>query len=175
MRRFIPLIRYTALSIIAIGTLAFILGVVLQRAAVITKADSDYTVAVSWVSAIRAVLWPPNELPLAGLVSILVLAGLTVLVFFRAPRGLSVAMLFLEAAIAYFFGGGEGLFFLRREVERYHFNMDAEKLGEHWFIYESIGLWTIITVLLGFLRLFGGKQAAKSSDETLVAPLDAPK
>src|SRR5204863_9439133 len=85
------------------------------------------------------------------------LVAFTTVTFFRLRRGLGVAVLFLQAGIGYLFGGSLGVFFLRREFERYHFAMDGERLGENWFTYEALALWSVATVALALLRLTARK------------------
>src|SRR5580765_1834812 len=153
-------VRFTALTIIAVAAFTFALGAVLNQAAFITKADSDYTVSVTWWSALSSVLRQPSGIPFLALVSIAALAAFTTVTFFRFPRALGVAVLFLQAGVGYLFGGSLGAFFLRREFERYHFAMDAERLGENWFTYEAVALWSVAAVALALLRLAVRKRPA---------------
>jgi len=88
------------------------------------------------------------------------LAIITWLVFFRAPRSIGVAVLVLQAAVAGFYGGGLGCFFILREFEAYHFSMDGEKLGEHWFIYEAVAFWMLAAAALAVIRFFARKHLA---------------
>ncbi len=150
-------VSVTALAIIGLGTLIFALGAVLYRAASVTHADSDYTTVVSWWSALTSVMWPPSRIPFLALTGVAVLAIFTVFVFFRLPRAVSAAVLFLQAAVGYFLGGSLGTFFLRREFEHYHFVMDGERLGENWFTYEAVAVWCVAAVALAALRLTARK------------------
>lgn len=150
-------VSVAALAIVGLATLTFALGAVLYRAASITHADSDYTTVVTWWSAVTRVMWPPSRIPFLALTGIAVLASFTVFVFFRLPRAVSAAVLFLQAVIGYFLGGSLGAFFLRREFEHYHFVMDGERLGENWFTYEALALWCVAAVALAALRLTARK------------------
>ena len=161
---FSPIVRCISLLVVGAATLALTLGVILYRAAFITGAASDYTVAVSWPSVLTSVIWPPARLPFLPLLAVLILAGFTVLIFFRASRSVAVITLFLQAVIGYFAGGWLGWFFIPREIEHYHFNMDGEKLGENWFTYESVAVWTLAAAVLGFLRLFARRPSAKPTN-----------
>ena len=154
---FSPIVRYLAWFIIGVATFVLASGALLYQAAAITGATSDYTVLVSWPSAFASVLWPPTRLPFLSLASIAILAGFTIFIFFRAPRPVGVILLFVQAIIGFFLGGWLGWYFIRREFERYHFNMDAEKLGENWFTYESVAVWTLAALLLAGLRIFARK------------------
>jgi hypothetical protein len=87
---------------------------------------------------------------------------LTLLIFFRAPRSVGVVVLFLQAGIAFYWGGALGWFFIFREFEAYHFSMDAEKLGEYWFVFEAVGIWTLAAAALAVIRVFARKQLAES-------------
>jgi hypothetical protein len=146
-------VSIAAHAIIALASFTFALGAVLYRAASITHADSDYTTAVTWWSALTSVMWPPNHLPFRAFIGISVLSAFTAFVFFRLPRAISATVLFLQAAVGYLFGGSLGAFFLHEEFERYHFVMDAERLGEYWFTYEALAFWCIAAIALAALRL----------------------
>jgi hypothetical protein len=160
--RFSPTISCASLCIIAVSTLILGLGAILYQAAFATNAESDYSVLVSWSSALRSVMWPPSWIPFLALLGVLLLGGANVVLFFRLPKGLSVTVLFLEAWAGYVLGGRVGWFFLTREFEHYHFSMDAEKLGEHWFMYESIAGWMFGIVALATLRVFATELSAKA-------------
>ena len=109
---FKPVIRIVAFSIIVVGTFALTLGAILFQAASVTKAASDYTVSVTWPSALTSVVWPPSGLPFHLLFGVAILAGFTGLIFFRAPRAIGVGVLFFQAGTGYLLGGGLGGFFL---------------------------------------------------------------
>ena len=103
-------------------------------------------------------MWPPSHLPFLLLLGVFLLALFTLFIFFRAPRSVGVAVLFVQAGVAYFCGGWLGWFFIRREFSVYHFNMDAEKLGEYWFSFEAIAVWTLAAAALAIIRIFAGKR-----------------
>jgi hypothetical protein len=147
------IVRILAAAIIAVASIFLALGAILYRAAFVTGADSNYMIAVTWWSAFRSVLWPLTNFPVLPLLGVACLSIFTVFVFFRMPRGSSALLLFLQSLIAYFAGGTFGFFFLRREFETYHFAMDAERLGENWFTYETVAIWSLAAFLLAFLRL----------------------
>src|SRR5215471_1529409 len=147
-------IRYIAGSLIGVATFFLALGVVLFQAASMTGANSNYNVPVSWSSALSSVMWPPSLRLVLLLLGVLLLASFTWFIFFLVPRGVGVAVLFLQAVIAYFCGGGLGLFFIRRELEAYRFSMDAEKLGEYWFVFEAGGIWMFATAALAVIKVF---------------------
>jgi len=71
-------------------------------------------------------------------------------------------MFLLQAGIAGYWGGGIGAFFIQREFETYHFSMDGEKLGEHWFIYEAAAVWALASSALAVIRIFARKQVPKT-------------
>ena len=146
-------VRISAVSIIAIASIFLGLGAILYRAAFVTGADSNYMMSVSSWSAFRSVLWPLTNLPVLPLLGVACLTIFTVFVFFRMPRGSSTLLLFLQSLIAYFAGGTFGFFFLRREFETYHFAMDAERLGEYWFTYETVAIWSLAAFVLAVLRI----------------------
>jgi hypothetical protein len=146
-------VRVGAVCIIASAATCLGLGAILYRAAFATGADSNYMMAVTWWSAFRSALWPPANFPFLTLAGVASLTAFTAFVFFRMPRGLSTLVLFLESGIAYFAGGSFGVFFLRREFETYHFGMDAERLGENWFTYETVAIWAASALLLAILRI----------------------
>ena len=77
--------------------------------------------------------------------------------FFRAPRAIGVGVLFFQAGTGYLLGGGLGGFFICREFAQYHFGMDAERLGEYWFAFESIAVWSLAAATLAVLRIFARK------------------
>jgi hypothetical protein len=101
-------------------------------------------------------------MPFLALFAIAILAAFTTLTFFRLPRAVAVAVLFLQAGVAYIFGGSLGAFFLGREFARYHFAMDGERLGENWFTYEAVAIWSVAALALALLRLAARKQLAAS-------------
>ena len=90
--------------------------------------------------------------------------------FFRAPRGVGVTVLFLQAGVSFFLGGWLGLFFIIREFETYHFSMDAEKLGEYWFVFEAVAFWTLAAATLAVIRTFAPKQVAEQTIMNRRAP-----
>jgi hypothetical protein len=98
----------------------------------------------------------------ASSLRVFLLAGFALLMFFRAPRSLGVTVLFLQAGIAFYYGGALGWFFILREFEAYHFSMDAEKLGEYWLVFEAVAIWSFITVMLAVVRFFARKQFAEA-------------
>jgi hypothetical protein len=156
-------IRYIACSLIGVATFFLALGMLLFQAAYVTGATSNYNVPVSWFSVLSSVIWPPSWRLFLLLLGVLFLAGFTLLIFFRAPRSVGVVVLFLQAGIAFYWGGALGWFFIFREFEAYHFNMDAEKLGEYWFVFEAVGIWTLAAATLAVLRVFARKQLAENS------------
>ncbi|EEF62110.1 hypothetical protein [Pedosphaera parvula] len=158
MRTLSSFIRFASLAMIGFSTLVLVLGTLLFQAASITGTTSNYTVPVSWSSVLTNTLWPPVRLPFLLLLGVVILVGVTTFTYFRMPRLPAVIVLFGLAIFGFLFGGGLGWFFLTREFQHYHFNMDAEKLGEHWFSYESIVLWSFATVALAVLRIFAGTQ-----------------
>jgi hypothetical protein len=110
-----------------------------------------------------SVIWPPSWRLFLLLLGVLLRATLTSLIFFRAPRSVGVVVLFLQAGIAFYWGGTLGWFFIFREFEAYHFSIDAEKLGEYWFVFEAVGIWTLVAAALAVLRVFARKQLAENS------------
>jgi hypothetical protein len=88
------------------------------------------------------------------LLSAFLWAAIAWLAFFRVPRGVGVAVLVLQAAVAGFCCGWLGWFLILREFEAYHFSMDGEKLGEHWFIYEAVAIWMLAAAVLAAIRFF---------------------
>ena len=134
------------------------LGALLFQAASVTGAASDYRIPVSWFSALRSVTWPPSWRLLLVLLGVLLLTGLTLLIFFRASRTVAVTLLFLQAGIAFYCGGALGWFFIVREFETYHFGMDAEKLGEYWFVFEAVAIWSLTAAVLAVIRVFVQKK-----------------
>lgn len=153
-------VRYIACSLIGIATSFLVLGALLFQAATLTGAVSNYGVRVTWFSALNSAAWPPSRLPLLLLFGIFLLAIITWLAFFRAPRSIGIAVLLLQAAVAGFFCGGLGWFFILRELETNHFSMDGEKLGERWFIYEAVAFWMLAAAALAILRFFARKHLA---------------
>jgi hypothetical protein len=156
-------IRYIACSLIGVATLFLALGALLFQAAFVTGAASDYHVPVSWLSALSSAIWPPSWRLFLLLLGVLFLATLTLLIFFRAPRSVGVGVLFLQAGTALYWGGALGWFFIFREFEAYHFSMDAEKLGEYWFAFEAVAIWSLAAAALAVIRVFVRKQLAESS------------
>jgi hypothetical protein len=153
-------VSYIACSLIGVATSFLALGTLLIQAATLTGAVSDYSVHVTWFSVLGSVVRSPNWLSVLLLFGIFLLAIITWLTFFRAPRGIGVAVLFLQAVVAGFCCGGLGWFFILREFNTYHFTMDGEKLGEHWFFYESVAFWMLAVGTLGVIRLFARKHLA---------------
>lgn len=159
---FRPIIRNVAVLLIGVMTFMLALGAVLYRAASVTGADSDYTIQVSWFSVLTSVLWPPTRMPLLPLAGVVVLGAFAALMFFRAPRFIGAFMLLLQAVVGYYSGGWLGWFFLSREFGHYHFNMDGEKLGENWFSFECLIVWTLASTVLAFLRIFTRKHSTET-------------
>lgn len=153
--------RYVACSLIGVSTYFLALGMLLLQAATQTGADSDYSVRVTWFSALSSAMWPPNWRSVLLLLSAFLLGALTWFAFFRASRGVGVAVLVLQAATAGLYCGGLGWFFILREFETYHFSMDGEKLGEHWFIYGAIAFWMLAAAVLAAIRFFARKRLAE--------------
>jgi hypothetical protein len=146
-----------------VATFFLALGMLLFQAAYVTGATSNYNVPVSWFSVLSSVIWPPSWRLFLLLAGVLFLAGFTLLIFFRAPRSVGVAVLFLQAGIAFYCGGALGWFFIFREFEAYHFSMDAEKLGEYWFVFEAVAIWALAAAALAVIRVFARKQLAENS------------
>jgi hypothetical protein len=107
-------------------------------------------------------MWPPNWRSVLLLSSVFLLAAISWLAFFRAPRWIGVAVLILQAAAAGLYCGGLGWFFIFHEFETYHFSMDGEKLGEHWFTYEAIAFWMLAAAVLAAIRFFARKEFAEA-------------
>jgi hypothetical protein len=147
------------------------LGAILYRAAFATGADSNYFMPMTWWSAFRSVVWPPTNLPYLPLIGVAALTIFTAFIFFRMPRAPSTLILFLQAVVAYFVGGSLGFFFLRREFETYHFAMDAERLGENWFTYESVAIWSVAAFVLAVLRIIA--RVSRPADKPQVSPQTA--
>jgi hypothetical protein len=161
LHMFNPAIRRLSLALIGFSALTLVLGIILYQAAYTTGAASNYEIAVSWGSAIGSVIWPPTRLPFILLPAVLLLTAFTIVLFFRAPRYVGVIALLLLAAAAYLFDYvWIGWFLIIQEFDYYHFNMDAEKLGENWFTHESAAVWTIAIAALAILRLFARKRIA---------------
>jgi len=152
-------VRYTAYSLLGVSTCFLALGTLLFQAATRTGAASNYSVRVTWFSALSSVVQPPSWRSVLPLLGVFLLMIITWLAFFRAPRRVGVAVLVLQAAVAGFCGG-LGWFFILREFEDYHFSMDGEKLGEHWFIYEAVAFWMLAAVALAVIRFFARKHLA---------------
>lgn len=147
------IVRICAVTIIATASILLAIGAILYRAALVTGADSNYTMAMTWWSAFRSVLWPLTNIPVLPLLGVASLSIFTAFVFFRMRRAPSILLLFLQSVIAYFAAGSLGFFFLRREFETYHFAMDAERLGENWFTYETVAIWSVASFALAILRM----------------------
>ncbi len=147
-------IRYTALSLIGLASLCLVLGALLYQAAFVTGANSDYSVSVSWSSAFASVLWPPTRLPFLLLLAAFSWSALAYYLFFRVRRGIAATLFFLQAGVVFFEWGWVGWFFIRCELEEYHFNMFAEKLGENWFVWQAVGWWTLVVTALGMVKIF---------------------
>ena len=157
---FSPTVRVIAFFVIGVAALALTLGAMLFQAALVTHAAHDYTVTVTWWSALTSVIWPPSRIPFLPLCGVAILACITAFIFFRVPRAISVIGLFLMAGIGYLLGGRLGGFFIWREFAHYHFTMDAERLGENWFTYEGVAAWSLATALLAALRMVAPKRSA---------------
>jgi hypothetical protein len=162
------IVRVPAVCIIASAAISLGVGALLYRAAFATGADSNYLMAMTWWSAFRSVLWPLTKFPLLPLIGVACLTVFTTFVFFRMPRGASALILFLQSAVAYLAGGSFGIFFLSREFQTYHFAMDAERLGEYWFTYESVAIWAVAVFVLGLLRIF--TRTTRVSEAPQVSP-----
>ena len=147
------IVRVCAVSVIAAASILLAFGAVLYRAAFVTGAESNYTMAMTWWSAFRSVRWPLTNIPVLPLLGVACLFIFTTFVFFRIRRTPSILLLFLQSVIAYFAAGSLGFFFLRREFETYHFAMDAERLGENWFTYEAVAIWSVASFALAILRM----------------------
>jgi hypothetical protein len=158
-------VRYIACSLIGVAACILALGTLLFQAASVTGAASNYTVPVSWFSALSSVMGQPSGQLFLLLLGVFLLAGFTLLMFFCTPRSVGVAVLFLQAGIAFYYGGALGSFFILREFEAYHFSMDAEKLGESWFVFEAIAIWFLTVVALAVIRFFARKQVAEAQTE----------
>jgi hypothetical protein len=143
---------------ISIGGLVLILGALLFQAAYNTGADSDYGIILTWGSAFGSVLWPPSKFPFLMLVGVGIVIAVTSLCFFQLSRGIASILLFLPIIGIWFTDGWFGFYFLLRELEHYYFFMDAERLGEHWFSYEAVAIWTLVCAALAVLRLLGPKR-----------------
>jgi hypothetical protein len=154
------IIRVPAICIMGTATMLLGLGAILYRAAFATGADSNYMMDVTWWSALRSAVWPLTSFPFLPLVGVACLTAFTAFVFFKMPRGPSALILFLQSAIAYFAGGSFGVFFLGRELEKYHFAMDAERLGENWFTYETVAIWSVAAFVLAILRIIARTKPA---------------
>src|SRR5215467_12762377 len=152
-------VRYIAYSLIVVATCFLGLGTLLFQAATATGAASNYSVPVSWFSALASVLWPPGWRSILLLLGVFLLAIITWFIFFRAARGVGVALLLLQAVVAGFYCSPFGWFFIVREFEAYHFSMDGEKLGEHWFIYEAVAVWMLAAAVLAVMKFFARKAA----------------
>jgi hypothetical protein len=153
-------VRYIAYSLLGVATCFLVLGTLLFQAATRTGAASNYSVRVTWLSAFGSVMRPPSWRSVLLLLGVFLLVIITWLAFFRASRSVGVAVLVLQAAVAGFYGGGLGWFFILREFEAYHFNMDGEKLGEYWFIYEAVAFWMLAAVAFAVIRFFARKHLA---------------
>jgi hypothetical protein len=138
---------------LAIGSVALVVAALLFRAAHVTSAASDYTIRVSWTSALGSTLWPPSRLPFLLLLAVIATVAITSLIFFRTRRRVAIPLLVIEAVVFYYFGGWLGWHFLPREFTYWGFSMDGEKLGEYWFSYESLAVWSAAVALLALLRL----------------------
>lgn len=156
-------IRRLAFSIIVSGSAILVLGVLLYQAAFTTNATSDYTISVSWFSTLASTLWPPSRLPVFLLLSVVLTSAVTGFVFFRIRRAIAFLLLLIEAGVVYWFGGWLGWFFLSREFTHYHFSMDGEKLGENWFTFESLGVWSAAVGALALIRLIARRPKAEEA------------
>jgi hypothetical protein len=156
--------HWLSFSVIAIGSAVLVLGALLFRAAHVTNAASDYTIPVSWSSALTSVLWPPSRLPVLLLLAVIATVGITSLIFFLTPRWIGVPLLLIEAGLFYYFGGWLGWHFLPREFIYWRFSMDGEKLGEYWFSLESLAVWSAAVAVLAFLRLVPRKHIPNDTE-----------
>jgi hypothetical protein len=86
------------------------------------------------------------------------------------PRAISVIVLFLMAGIGYLLGGWLGGLFIWREFAHYHFTMDAERLGENWFTYEGVAVWSLATAVLAALRMVAPKRSADGPSYEQIPP-----
>src|SRR5258708_7016582 len=167
---FSPTIRVVAFFVIGVAALALALGAILFQAAIVTQAAYDYTVSVTWWSALTSVIWPPSRIPFLLLCGVAVLACFTAFMFFRATRAISVIVLFLMAGVGCLLGGQLGGFFIWLEFAHYHFTMDAERLGENWFTYEGVAAWSMATALLAALRVVAPKRSADAPTYEQIPP-----
>jgi len=163
-------IRVVAFLVIGVAAHALTLGVMLFQAALVTHAAYDYTVPVTWWSALTSVIWPPSRIPFLLLCGVAILACFTAFMFFRVPRAITVVVLFLMAGIGYLLGGRLGGFFVWREFAHYHFTMDAERLGENWFTYEGVAAWSMATAVLAALRMVAPKRSADAPTYEQIPP-----
>ena len=168
------MLRFMVYSLLGVGAFSLALGALLYRAAFVTGATSDYQVRVSWFSAVGSAIRSPSWDLFLLVSGVLILAGLTFVIFFRVPRIVSAALLFLFAGIGFYFGGSLGLFFIFREFEAYHFSMDGEKLGEHWLVYETVFIWTATVATLAVMRLFMRNQPRCGQNENVHLPPCSP-
>src|SRR2546430_14782970 len=171
MSAFPKFIRVSAVCILISTAMLLGHGAILYRASFATGADSNYLMPMTWRLAFRSVIWPPTNIPYVPLVGVAALTIFTAFVFFRMPRAASALILFLQSVVAYFVAGSFGFFFLRREFEKYHFSMDAERLGENWFTYESVAIWCVAAFVLAILRIMA--RTNRAADKPQVSPQTA--
>jgi hypothetical protein len=158
-------VRCIGYTLVSVATVFLVLGVLLVQAAYSTGAARDYKRTVTWLTALRAI-WPPSWWLLLLLLSALGLSVVTLLVFRRASRWIAVATLLFQVAIIFRYGGGPGIFFINRELANYHFRMDAERLGEYWFVFEALAVWMLTVAVLAVIRMFVPmQQHAESSTQ----------
>ncbi len=156
-------IRWLAPSVIALGGVVLVLGVLLFQAAHITNATSDFTITVTWAPALTSTLWPLSRLPFILLLAVAAAVAGTAFLFFATPRAIGVPLLLIEAGVVYWFGGWLGWHFLTREFTYWSFSMDGEKLGEYWFSFESLAVWSAALGVLVLLRLVSRRHIADDS------------
>ena len=107
-------IRLVSFSMIVVAALALTFGAILYQAAFVSGADSDYTVSVTWWSALSCVLFTPSRIPFLALVGGAFLVAFTTFTFFRLPRVIGAIVLLVQATVGFFSGGLLGAYFLLR-------------------------------------------------------------
>jgi hypothetical protein len=156
---FSPIVRYIASALVGSASCILAPGTPLFHAALVTGASTNYNVSVSWFSVLGSAVWPPSWQLFVLLLGVLLLASFTLLTFLCAPRGVGVAVLFLQAGIGFYCGGALGSFFLVREFEVYHFSINAEKPGEYWFVFEAAAIRSLTAIGLAVIRFFARKHS----------------
>jgi hypothetical protein len=78
---FSPTVRFVAFFVMGVATLALAFAAVLFQAASVTGADSNYSISVTWGSALASVIWPPGRIPivLLLLIGVAIVSGFTAL------------------------------------------------------------------------------------------------